>query len=902
MIKFLERCSEMWSGIAALCRRFPYFFLALTVILTFYALWGTGRIVFEDDPTAYIPESDPDVAHWLNFTRDSGSLRTLIVGLEDTGDRPFDEDTLHRLSSITKKIEDLKKQGVRSARSLTNVSTIREGEDGILHADLMLSQFPRTERETERLKKRILSDSQVPGSFVSRDFKAYNIIVRIDEQANLAQVAQIVMKITEAERGPLKAYYFGGPFVQLQIVKRVLDALPWLVPIFALVLVAGAFWSARRKWQLALMAIAVAIPLLWCFGLHGLLDMKMDSTSGAAAIPLVLFGAITFASASRKKFKQEDSVSNRPVFPAADMGKLMICAGMFLLLSFLPLGHLNSFAFSGALGLFCLMLFVPIGFLPLLTVLSRNAERSPYVVANVRAIRISPKKSLVLALAIVLAFSVFLPSLRIYTDMEDLFSANSPTRQANRFFDRYFGGSVYLQIDFKADMRAPANVKRVEEVEEQLMALDDITDVRCIAQILRYLSLAMNRRDQIPPEREQLKNLWFFLEGNEDILPLVSPERDRAFLVARIRPQRFADYQEERAYFDALIHQAEEVVRPLHFENARGRLVHRLKNVASIYKLDLDAVVIESAVSKADQPFSNATKTAAVKNVHEYLQSDLSPLDFNEAESLQLAQRLLDGATDGELKEILRNLDEDNDFSDDSLDSIVAMLHSLERRQQEESHVAVVSAMLPIPESLPNASVIRSRIEGLFYDFLQQKRTNSSLPAQLEVKVSGFPVVKPGIEHEQMVYLFLGLAACLLILVGSLLPLILSGSRKWLMPLLLAVMIPAATLAFVVLTGLQIDSTTIAIFLALPPLGVIVSQVRTKNAPDVAAAFQSTRKVMLTLAVAFLTFQIVPVLPIHRLGWTLTFALATSAAFSWIAQRIEIRNGEKPDEETSETV
>ena len=472
MKQFLEHCNEMWSGIAALCQRFPYFFLALTLVLTLYSVWGTGRIVFTDDPTAYIPESNPDVAHWLNFTRDSGSLRTLIIGLEDTEEPLLDEDTLHRLKTITAKIEELKKLGVRTARSLTNVSTIREGEDGILHADLMLSRFPRTQRETELLKKRILSDSQIPGSFVSRDFKAYSIIVRLDSSANQDRAAQIVMKITEAERGPLKAYYFGGPFVQLQIVKRVLDALPWLIPIFAIVLLLGTFWTTGRKWRLTLMAVAVGIPLLWCFGLHGLLNMEMDTTSGTAAIPLILFGAITFASASRKWFKEEGSTTGKPVFPSADMGKLLICAAMFLVLSFMPLGHLNSFAFSGAIGLACLMLFVPIGFLPLLTVLDRNIQRKPITDKAIRTIHLSPKKSLVIVVAIVVGFSVFLPSLHIYTDMEELFRPDSPTRQANRFFDRNFGGSAYLQLDFSADMREPVNVKRVEEIEEQLMAME----------------------------------------------------------------------------------------------------------------------------------------------------------------------------------------------------------------------------------------------------------------------------------------------------------------------------------------------------------------------------------------------------------------------------------------------
>jgi len=155
------------------------FFLVAAAAITAVAAVRAPTIETSADPTAYLPRSRPDVAFWLDLNARFGALDLLLVGLEEPSE-PLTMAGLEQVREVTRRLEDLKAEGVLSARSLANVDTLTADESGTLHAERLIASLPETPEQAERLAARIRQDVQVPGALVSRDLRAYLVLVRVD--------------------------------------------------------------------------------------------------------------------------------------------------------------------------------------------------------------------------------------------------------------------------------------------------------------------------------------------------------------------------------------------------------------------------------------------------------------------------------------------------------------------------------------------------------------------------------------------------------------------------------------------------------------------------------------------------------------------------------------------------
>ncbi len=854
-----------WERYGDLARRQGVPFLVTTVLLSVLAAIEAPTIETSADPTAYLPRDRPEVASWLDLNARFGALDLLLVGLEEPG-QGLSDAGLEALQEITRRLEDLKAQGVLSVRSLMNVDTVTPDETGTLHADRLVPSLPQSPAERSALAQRILSDALVPGSLVSRDLRAYAILVRPDPRKDLRTVARLVEEAVLASRGPLTTHFFGGPFIANLVTRKVYDRLPWLMPLFAGVLLVVLGLGTRKPWasprtRAALLVVVLAgagLSLVWWLGLLSILGLSL-TMSDVNGLLLVLIAAALFYGRLADSRMRGD---RHP--PPGLVAFALACAAALVLFDalgpLLPvplpyLGRLGSLLAAGLLAVVCL------GLLGVWPVLARIHESSGPARPPDRSPRSGVRVGLIalLAVASLAAFQV-----RFVSGLRDLFSDSDEVGTTLAFFDRHFGGSDFLQVSAQGDLREPGNLARIHRLTDLLEGSGIFADVRSITQVIGFLAQNFSGAYRVPDDRDSLNTLWFFLDGNEDVRALVTPAHDEAMLALRVPPDRdplVAQTVVEQAILDSL-------------DTGPTGAIRRLEAVARAYGVDLppgrSAAVVAQVTSAARGPLHDEALAA----LRQELESPEFPFVPTPDEWTGLAGVLRDfGGGRMDIVAIERAiaslpsfqaLGAPADWARRVAEMIGERLVALDVQARSEDAVERWLSGLP-PDRRP-APLMRRAI-GVLQDLLRQAPQAS--PGDLSFLVTGYPVVLPVIERDLRSGLFRAIAG--VVLAFFLAGWVCSGRARPPLGLLAGLALAGmAPLGVLWLTGLHVDSGSAAMVLAGP---LAVGFLRgASDRPDA----RTSRALALALAGAAASLAVTGVLPVVRIGVVLGLALLSA--------------------------
>jgi predicted RND superfamily exporter protein len=773
--------------LASLAKRRWITLAALVAILGASAAALPG-IRFSTGITEHLPMEDAAVRQWLESSQRFGAFDSLIVGLEEP-QKPFTAEGLKRLQTITKKLEDLKADGVVWVRSVTNLDSIRESEDGSLNPELFLTKIPEDEAGLAALLRRAQGDAQIAGSFASRDGRGYAIMLRLDPKADAGKAAERIRQAVEAERGPLASYYFGAPFFTAAVGREVGGRLPWLLPAI-LVALLGMLGLGLRRVSSVVIALGGALGsvLAWV----GILRLaKLGLSQGTVAVGIVVFGiALVLFARGVEAWRARGEAE--ALLPATSVAGLLGAAIAAVVAARLVPGLCAGIALALAAGCAAVIVVAMLGLTALATL--------PKVAQTAAA----PEKKgwhrrwgfTLAAVAIAAAWSPA-SGLRLLTTPQTMFCANEEVGRSLAFFDRRFGGSDFIQIGLKGDFRDPAVAAQVLRLGDVLESTGAFADVRSISQVLAFLNRGFGGIQRIPATRDSLANLWFFLEGSADVHSVVSDGRDEGMVMVRIpsHPQQsMAELDElvSRAIADsALVGERAASVR-LH------KLAHRFEVKLSDKQL---AEVLALATSSAADPALEATVR---EGLHKWLDSPDSPYTPSDEEWQRFEPLLARGeAAKPKLIELGKGLPGfDEAMSAQLADTLLERQRDL--RLTERSRLL---AERLAGEAAP--AEFLARAQGAFAELLDPAQGN----AKATFTVSGLPVVSEVVEARQVPRLWHVLAA----LLAGIALIVLLVSRKPVASLALLLAMGAAsavTAALGSMLGLHADPLSAPLYLA----------------------------------------------------------------------------------------
>ncbi len=868
-----------WSG------AHPGAAFALAALITLVSLFLLPSIPFKTDPTDYVPVEDPVVKHWWDMTHRFGALDLLMVGLEEA-EKPMSPEGLGRLTAITKALEERKAEGILLARSLTNVGSLQEDEDGTLHAGLLLDAIPRTEAKYKEMRERILADTKVTGALISEDQMGYMILVRIDPKKNVDELAGMIRDIVNENKGPMKAVFFGAPFITNMVSGKVFEALPWFAPLFALAFLVIVIPRVRNIRALIVILASTVWPILWAGGVMAMFGLELSPTAMNAVLAVLLLGVVTFARGT-ETWLNGPSRNTNP-FPRR-MAALLAAAGIsFLALPFSSLKYLDQFGEAAAVGVFSLIGFGLLVFVPLVKMLPQVRTATASLDAAPKPLRMKRNTFRALFAALMLFGAVGLGNIRFYMQPAEMFGSDDEVGQAIDFFNRRFKGSDFLQIHAVGDLRDPAAMKRLMRLTDLLEGTGMFSDVKGITQVVGFLGKQFGGLHRIPGDREALGNLWFFLEGDPDVQPLVSDNRDEAMMAARIPAGSSLPSAAWRAIAEEAGRQSAETGR----EAARLRL----SSMAKRYGLKrIDENRIGDILDRAEKPEpadSRRIRDKALADVHAYMVSEDAPFEPT-AEEWPLLVRVLDregGPSKEALAAAIGGLKtfQEEEYPPDVAEQVGQTLQTRlnDSILKQKSRLLAEELSREAVTDVPKAFTVRAA--GVFADFLD----GEDAPGELKLVVSGFPAIAERLESTLFWGTFGGTVAVWMVF-GVLVWLFRRDRIFALRAILDAFLVLILTFAFGWLFGIHMDSSSATLYLVSPVLAFVLSPWLLKPSPGTAPLVGSFAPTFaLAFAAGLATFVFIGIAPVMRLGGIMALSLVLVCLLSLVSQRLVFANGE----------
>ena len=126
------------------------------------------------------------------------------------------------------------------------------------------------------------------------------------------------------------------------------------------------------------------------------------------------------------------------------------------------------------------------------------------------------------------------------TQME-IFPKNHPVRKANNLIDKYFGGAVSISVMAEGDIKDPAVLLKIDELEKALEAHEYVGQTTSLAKVVSRMNEVMNdgdpEYDAVPKSREAIAQylLLYSMNGDpDDFDMMVDFPYEHAHLTARI--------------------------------------------------------------------------------------------------------------------------------------------------------------------------------------------------------------------------------------------------------------------------------------------------------------------------------------------------------------------------------
>lgn len=268
--------------------------LVATVVAALLAAPYARGIHVDAGIFSVLPNDVPAVTAWRDALTRFDALDVLLVGLEEPGSS-LSVEGLRRVDAVTRSLEARKEDGVLAVRSVTNVATLREGASGEVDSGALIAALPDGPAALDALKQRIAESAQVLGALVSRDFRGYAIVVRIDPRKSPLEVAALIQRTVEHERGPLAAYYHGAPFFAAVPAKHVLAELPRILAASVVLFFGILILGTRRPAVAVFVALSSAASLVLGVALLRAAGGSLSSSSAPLALGWFALAGTLFA-------------------------------------------------------------------------------------------------------------------------------------------------------------------------------------------------------------------------------------------------------------------------------------------------------------------------------------------------------------------------------------------------------------------------------------------------------------------------------------------------------------------------------------------------------------------------------------------------------------------------------
>ncbi|ABR30879.1 membrane protein [Thermosipho melanesiensis] len=505
-------------------QKHAFWIILVTFLLTIFFGYQIRNLEVKDDITKYPPKDDPLVKKYESLADEFGINSMVMVGFEidSFGD-------LEKIDNLTLKVG--KTEGVEHVTSLTNIPLVVKTENGIEVSTVSEMLKARKVEPKELLKYKTLKDK-----FISSDARAGLMLVSLEEGKE-SETFDSVKALIESNYD--KGVHFYGISAVNQSVKEItLRNLLKLVPISLFIVVLILTITFRKLTGALLPILGVVISVIWTMGLIVLFGFKITIANSVIPVALISIGTAYSIHVVNKYYEEKGDRGERAIYTLRDVGMAVLLSGITTAVGFLSLLTADIKP-VWVMGIFSSVGVMLCNFIALFFVPSMLYYINPPAIFHIEKrhskLDLKPKFTLIVLLVLVVLTIPFL--FRIKTDMDIINSINKNERIIvdKKFIEKSFGGCDYIFIDIQGDFKDPGVLMALNEIEKRLKGVKGVVNTFSIVDTMLDLSKAFTGFYSIPFSKEELSNLWFFLQGNETIYSVVNKQLNRGIIQVTVK-------------------------------------------------------------------------------------------------------------------------------------------------------------------------------------------------------------------------------------------------------------------------------------------------------------------------------------------------------------------------------
>jgi len=530
--------------------KFKWIIILLVLAITVFLALQIPHIKINSDVVSSLPDNDKDAVLLKKIGAKFGGNKTGMVIIES--ENLFTSDVIRHIQQITDTLKEI--EGVSSVTSLTSIMDIKEGENGMEIGQLINEDnLPDSPAEFAILKERVLSNDNFRGIIVSEDGTTTIVVFSFSDDADIQSLANIVKERIDLLKLPEKIYYAGSPMLITSIASLISEDLTRLLPVAFLLISLVLFLGFRSVRGVIIPLITATLAIIWVIGIMSLTGSEISMVSNN--IPIVLLAVGTaYAIHVLNRIDQVKETPDKAIILALTYVTVpVILAALTTITGFVSfifgsyLNMIRDFGIYTALGTF-IALTLSLILVPAL--ISAFPGKSPskkvegkmngnsfflrYFQSPLHNLLFNHSKAILLVWIVLIIVSlggIFL--IKRNVDVRNYFRKENPTRIAEDIMTKKFGGTKPVFVLFKGDVQSPEFLNTMLRTEEYMKKSPGVVATQSVAGVIAEINGAFGEGRKIPEEKEMIEQLWFLLDGNENMQKFVSEDLDEAIIISR---------------------------------------------------------------------------------------------------------------------------------------------------------------------------------------------------------------------------------------------------------------------------------------------------------------------------------------------------------------------------------
>lgn len=525
--------------IKSILRKRLWFIIAPFVIVLLAGIFLT-KIKINPNLESYFPDNLPSKINAQKVDGIFGKKEPLLMIIEAPD--ILNGKTLQRIESISNML--LSSENIDEVLSLFESRSI-SGSDGFMLVEPVVSVIPETEIEKEKLRKSIAKNELVYKTMISEDFTHSLLIIYGKAGTPDNELIDIIEKAINDNPGMEKLLLTGLPYLRHESNIKISRDLFILLPLGLFIMIIFLYLSFREMrgvwlpFGVVIFSIIVSMALIplfrWELSIIGvIIPIMMIAVANDYGVHLISHYQELNAGPIHRRMNNIIMMSILQLRKPIIITALTTIVGLQGLLAHLmkparQMGIITAIGIAIALALS--LTFIP-SFLstmkkgrphPSFYRKKQNGDKSKILQLIANSININPQKVMLIFAVFTLLCIIGLPFFKTACDNNKVLPRKHSYNLAIEAANKHFGGTRFISVLFKGDMKDPAQLSRINSYEQQLKTMPEIGSTTSIATITRILSRSLNEKgsseyNQIPKYREVIAQYFelYNLSGNPD--------------------------------------------------------------------------------------------------------------------------------------------------------------------------------------------------------------------------------------------------------------------------------------------------------------------------------------------------------------------------------------------------